>query len=1227
MAERYSISPRAENNILQYVPDMELSAAENARLRSCFVRRVIVTPQLFRWDVELVTPQTLDAALLSRTEHYLCERLDLRAVGFAQQVTDLNRVVQQSWGRIVELATTTPDKELSALRQVLMSAKAKVRDDGCVVVRLGQRVAIGRGLLDSNNQARLRRAIADVSGCYLRVALEYAAHSDPQMPSLPQEKLPEHLLPPSVPKPSVPPSEPKARREVKLTRIADITTEMREVVVLGTLENVSGRSMRETHLLTFDVADESDGISGKRFYRDKERFESALATFRDGQRVRVKGSVRFDQYQNDLVLMATSLKAEAATTRMDDAPERRIELHAHTQMSDMDAVVSARQLVETAARWRWDAIAITDHGVVQAFPEAMQTANKLPELKVIYGLEGYLIPGDDCKQPSHHIILLVRNAVGLKNLYKLVSRSHLDYFYRRPRIPRHVLSELREGIIVGSACEAGELFRAIVAGKPDDELAEIAAFYDYLEIQPAGNNAFMLRDNERYPNIKSEDDLRALNLKVAELAEKLGKPLVATGDVHFLNPDDRVYRAIIQQSKGYADADNQPPLYLKTTDEMLAEFAYLGEARARAAVIDNPHRIAEQVERLKPIPDEFYPPIIEGAEATIRELSYERAHRWYGDPLPRIVQARLEQELTPITKHGFSVLYLIAQKLVKKSNEDGYLVGSRGSVGSSFIATVTGISEVNPLPPHYRCPNCCYSDFTAAEGVRSGYDLPDRECPMCGTPLIKDGQNIEFATFLGFDGDKVPDIDLNFASVYQARAQKYTESLFSKDHSYRAGTISTVKDKTAFGLAAHYYEEHGEHKRTAFLGHMVRGLVGTKRTTGQHPAGIMVVPENKDIHDFTPLQYPANKKDAGVITTHFDYHSITERLVKLDNLGHDDPTMLRMLENLTHRDVRSIPFDDAATLSLFNSTDALGVTAAELGATSGTFGIPEFRTKFTRQMIDDIHPSCFNDLVMISGFSHGTNVWLDNAQALIRSGTKVSEVISARDDIMHQLMSMGVEPLLAFKTMEKVRKGKGIEAQVVEKFRAAGVPEWYIASCQKIKYLFPRAHAAAYVMMAYRIAYFKVHYPLAYYAAHFSIRADTFDVEVIAAGKEAIRRKLEQLAAIDKPDDKQKEMIVVLQLAWELHLRGFSVAPIDLYASQPEDFTVLPGRLLPSLTAMRGFGLAAARKLAQARRHGKFTSVDDLAQRTGLNKANLESLRQHGCLAGLPENDQIALFA
>ena len=1259
---KYCIVPQKTNKFWLLVKGMELTQEERTLFQRCFIKHVEVSPDTQTWEIVLTTQELIDEALLAAASVYIEQKCGLREVIFYQDVLDLAASLSKSWIQLVKRVT----EDAPAIRKLLMQAERNI-SDGRLRVRVGS--AIAGALLERHDVAgRLSRLVGELTGCYCDVICDaYDSESgDAELDSdraiyrtesykEAQRMEPQHTQTSSAGTTNTPHGEKMKRRGGKgkekeatapgcifgggvsgeTTPIESIENEIKSVVIVGALTNVDGRELRETNLLFFDIADETQGISAKAFFRDKEDYarvlESMKATKKAGSRVRVKGSIRFDSYQNDLVLFASCVKEEPCSQREDKAEIKRVELHAHTKMSAMDSVVSTETLINTAARWGWDAIAITDHGVVQAFPDAMKViGEKKLDIKIIYGMEGYLT-GDDYKQKhANHIIILAKNYEGLHNLYRLVSLSHLRFLHRQPRIPKEILKEYREGLILGSACEAGELIRAIVAHESEEKLIEIANFYDYLEIQPIGNNAFLLR-SEEFPDVNTDDDLRAINCKVAELAKKLGKLLVATCDVHFLNPEDSIYRAVIMAGKGFDDAELQPPLYLRTTEEMLKEFDYLDDETAYAAVVTNPRRIADMIERIKPIPDEdkLYSPSIQGADDAIRNMSYRRAHEMYGENLPDVVQARLDQELTPIIGHGFSVLYLIAHKLVKKSNVDGYLVGSRGSVGSSFVATMTDITEVNPLPPHWRCPKCKYSKFVTDGSYGSGFDLPDKDCPICGEPLKKDGHDIPFAVFLGFDGDKVPDIDLNFSGVYQPVAHKYTEQLFGRDNVYRAGSITTVKDKTAYGYAKKFFEGKGEKKRDGFIQNVVNGCVGTKRTTGQHPAGIMVVPRNMDIHFFTPIQRPADKTDVETITTHFDYHSISSRLVKLDILGHDDPTVIKMLEDLTHRDPKTIPFDDPTTLSLFNSTEALGVTPEELGATSGTFGIPEFRTSFTRQMIDDTKPSCFSDLVRISGFSHGTNVWLENAQDLIRSGTcTLHDAISARDDIMMYLIHKGIDPLLSFKTMESVRKGKGINSDVVEKLKAGGVPEWYIDSCQKIKYLFPRAHATAYVMMAYRIAYCKVHYPLAFYAAYFSIRAEAFDVNIVAAGKESVRNKLKELETIEKPDEKQKELIVVLQLAWEMYLRGYSVERIDLYRSDAEKFIIMEKSLLPPFTSLNGFGTVAAHSIVAARKSGRFTSIADIKKRTSsaVSKTNIELLRAHGCLNGMEESDQMALF-
>ena len=1003
----------------------------------------------------------------------------------------------------------------------------------------------------------------------------------------------------------------------------------------------NGVSLREfkngTTGVTFSVTDETDGIVCKKFFKADKKSEAQpfADLLKAGTLVKISALAKYDEYSKEVVLLVNALEPQEknSAARVDTAEVKRVELHVHTQMSAMDAVIPVEKLIQTAADWNWSAVAITDHGVIQAFPNAALTAEKLAKagkkIKIIYGMEGYLV-GEDWKQKfANHVIILAKNKIGLENLYKLISISQIKFMYYRPRIPKNLLSDLREGLIIGSACEAGELIRAIVAGMDDAALEAIANFYDYLEIQPIQNNRFLIR-SEDFPNITTDDDLREINRKVAALAKKLGKPLVATTDAHFLNPEDSICRAVLMHSKGFEHAEDQPPLYLRTTDEMFKEFDYLDEATAYEAIVTNPNKIADAVEFLKPIPDGLYSPQVAGAEKEIRETSYAKARKLYGENLPALVEARLEQELKPIIAHGFAGLYLIAQRLVKKSNDDGYLVGSRGSVGSSFVATLIGITEVNPLPPHYRCPKCLYSKFFTAGEVGCGYDLENKNCPVCGHPLIKDGHDIPFAVFLGFDGDKVPDIDLNFSGEYQSTAHKYTEVLFGKHNVYRAGTISTVAEKTSFGLVKKYFDDRGQKKHGSFIAKIAAGCQGVKRTTGQHPAGIMVVPRDMDIHYFTPIQYPADNKDASTTTTHFDYHSISSRLVKLDILGHVDPTMIRMLESLTHRDPKTIPLDDKPTLSLFSSTDALGVTAAQLGTKSGTFGLPEFRTSFTRQMIDDTHPDCFSDLVRISGFSHGTDVWLGNAQDLIRQGIcNLKNAISARDDIMMYLIHHGVDALKSFKTMESVRKGKGIKPEDVADLKAHGVPDWYIDSCQKIKYLFPRAHATAYVMMAYRIAYCKVHYPLAYYAAYFSKRTEEFDANEVIKGQQHVKRKLDELEDLSeerKLDVKESDKLADYQVVYEYFLRGFKFERADLYESAAADFIIKKNSLLMSLSSIAGVSETAAKNIVAARENGKFSSIDDLKNRANLNRTVVAALKTHGCLKNLNESNQLTLF-
>ena len=1253
MQKKLCIVPEKRNILRELTQGIELTQAEQKILFAAVVKHVEISLKGNSWEILLQTQEFIRTSLLDYVGAYIKKRVQIENLVFYQDVLDIEASIERAWKELCLVAANGNPTVLHLLKN------AKRIFDGSSLLLEVKGELSGEILRAHDVPNLLQKAIEKM--LTIRCTVSYKAldeeydileeEGDLVMDRVYEENL-RQKKEASAAAPSA--AQPKkaaaasAHRSASMTRTAghgadlifgkrftgeaisidDTDGEMKNVILTGTIGRVSSREFKtNTKLLLFDLADATNGISCKKFFKEKEQeaYDKALASVKEGMLVRVKGAIRFDTFQNEFMLFVDSMQKVEKPKREDKSEVKRVELHAHTRMSNMDAVVSAETLIKTAASWGWPAIAITDHGVVQAFPDAAKAASKL-DIKVIYGMEGYLVQEDFEQKHANHIIFLAKNLNGLRNLYQMVSLSHLKYLHRQPRLPKHIIEEYREDVIIGSACEAGELIRAIVAQKPEEELLEIASFYDYLEIQPIGNNEFLVR-SDKFPHIKDDEDLRRINLKVAELAKKLGKMLIATCDVHFLNPEDAIYRAILMKGKGFEDAELQPPLFLRTTEEMLAEFDYLGEEAAYEAVVTNPRKVSDMIEKFKPIPDELYSPMIPGAAEEIRDMSYRKARSLYGENLPEVVEARLKQELTPIIGHGFSVLYLIAQRLVKKSNDDGYLVGSRGSVGSSFVATMTDITEVNPLPPHWRCPHCKFSEFVEDGSVGCGYDLPSRKCPVCGTELLKDGHDIPFAVFLGFDGDKVPDIDLNFSGEYQPVAHKYTEELFGKDNVYRAGTIATVADKTAFGYVKKFFEEKGVKKHNAYIASLAAGCMGVKRTTGQHPAGIMVVPRNMDVHFFTPIQRPADDKNTTTITTHFDYHSISSRLVKLDILGHDDPTVIKMLEDLTHRDPKTIPFDDPATLSIFSSTKALGLDPKELGANSGTFGIPEFRTGFTRQMIDDTHPSCFSDLVRISGFSHGTDVWLGNAQDLIRSGQcTLREAISARDDIMMYLIHSGIDPLLSFQTMESVRKGKGIKEETVKILREGGIPEWYIEACQKIKYMFPRAHATAYVMMAWRIAYCKVHYPLAFYAAYFSIRAAEFDADVVARGKDYVKKQLDALEAKETPDIKEKATIIVLQLAWEMYLRGFFMERVDIYASEAERFVLHEKSLLPPLASLGGVGASAARSIVEARKDGLFTSIEDIKKRTGVSKTCIEALQAHGCLADMDASDQMELF-
>ncbi len=1211
------------------------------------------------------------------------------------------------------------------------------------------------------------------------------------------------------------------------------------VTIRGQIFGIETREIRgEKTIAILSIYDSTDSINVKLFLRN-DNMEEFNSNFKKGAFVKVKALLEFDTYSEEIGLnkvFGVMTTADYTVTRMDNEYEKRVELHCHTKMSEMDGVSSVADIFKQAKKWGHKAIAITDHGVVQAFTDHGLNYDD-PDTKIILGCEAYIV--DDSKrvvvnsknQPlnttfvlldinttgfqanedklievaatklegidmidkyntfvnplcpvpyeiyqttrisdenvvsaptaeevlpkliefckdavivshnaefnvnfikakakelglefdctyidttalsrylltlqryelrrvakhfkvdlpefyraldavncleeifkrlmtqlkqrdiktldelndkaaideqgirnlqSYHCIVLAKNDIGRINLYRLVSESHLKYFRNRPKMPKSLINKYREGLIIGSACEAGELYRGILEGKGEDEIINIASFYDYLEIQPVGNNKFMI-ESERYKNINSFDDIREINKYIVNLGEKLDKPVCATCDVHFLNPEDEVYRRIIMAGKGFADADDQAPLYLHTTEEMLDEFEYLGSEKAREIVITNTNLIADMCDRIKPVRPDKAPPVIENSDEQLREICYNKAHEMYGPNLPEQVEARLERELNSIITNGYAVMYIIAQKLVWKSVEDGYLVGSRGSVGSSFAATMSGITEVNPLSPHYLCKECYYVDFDSDEvkefSGRAGCDMPDKICPKCGANLSKEGFDIPFETFLGFKGDKEPDIDLNFSSDYQSKAHKYTEVIFGDGQTFKAGTIGGLAEKTAYGYIKKYYEERKINKRECEINRLVGGCEGVRRTTGQHPGGIVVLPVGENMYSFTPIQHPANDMTSSTITTHFDYHSIDSNLLKLDILGHDDPNMIRMLEDLTDVDATKIPLDDKDVMSLFMNTKSLGLEPSEMwdNCDLGTLGIPEFGTDFAMGMLRDAKPKEFSDLVRISGLSHGTDVWLNNAQDLILNGiATISTAICTRDDIMTYLIHMGLDSQDAFTIMENVRKGKVAKGAVADKWavwqedmRAHNVPDWYIGSCEKIKYMFPKAHAVAYVMMAWRIAYFKVNYPLAYYAAYFSIRAKAFNYELMCQGKEMIEFHLKEYSSCDNLSNKEKDEYADMRLVQEMYARGLEFLPVDLYKSDSRYFKIEDGKLRPPFIAIEGMGESACDNLMVAASESKFISKDDIRNRGKVSKTVIETFDKLGITEGLPDSNQISLF-
>ncbi|MGN0164729.1 MAG: PolC-type DNA polymerase III [Lachnospiraceae bacterium] len=1058
--------------------------------------------------------------------------------------------------------------------------------------------------------------------------------------------------------------------EGELFSINELADGLNDIIIKGMISSSDTKELKnERILLALNVTDFTDTI-GVKIFTDKEELDTFKKDVSEGCFIMLKGRCAMDTF--DHTLSVTSVQGikripDFRKKRVDTATETRVELHAHTQMSDMDAVTNTTEFVKTAFEWGHKAVAITDHGVVQSFPEASHALNKkkyendpeklarFKEFKIIYGCEAYLVNDDDlvdeegnpkipeaeyreeiCKRKYFHIILLCKNDLGRSNLYKLVSDSHLKYFRRRPKMPKSVLKKNREGLIIGSACEAGELFRAILNKESEEYINHIAELYDYYEVQPTGNNNFLILDNERYPEIKTVHDLENLNCKIIELADKHQKLCVATCDVHFLNPEDEIYRRIIMAGKGFADADRQPPLYFRTTEEMLAEFSYLSQEKAFEICVTNTNKIADMIEKIAPVRPDKCPPVIENSDNDLREMCYARAKSMYGENLPELVKTRLDKELNSIIGNGYSVMYIIAQKLVKKSNDDGYLVGSRGSVGSSFAATMSGITEVNPLPPHYYCTNCFYTDFNseiiqnALENQLSGFDLPDRTCPVCGARLHRDGQNIPFETFLGFYGDKEPDIDLNFSGEYQGKAHAYTEVIFGEGHTFKAGTIGTLADKTAFGFIKKYYEERGIEKRTAEIDRIVKGCVGVRRTTGQHPGGIVVLPHGEEIYTFTPVQHPANDMTSNIITTHFDYHSIDHNLLKLDILGHDDPTMIRFLEDLTGEDAKTWPMDDPKVISLFQSCDALGVTKEQIGCELGSLGLPELGTNFVMNMLKETKPKSFSDMIRISGLSHGTDVWTNNAQELVKTGQcTLSTAICTRDDIMTYLILKGVEAGKAFKIMESVRKGKGLTDEMEATMKEKNIPDWYIWSCKKIKYMFPKAHACAYVMMAFRIAYCKVYHPLAYYAAYFSIRADNFDYEMMAQGLPHLQKCMDEIDIKIKnktATPKESGLMDDMMLVREMYCRGFDFVPIDIYKAKANRFQIIDGKLMPSLITINGMGGKAADMVECEAAKAPFVSRNEFKNRCKVPSGVVDTMNELELLSNLPEDEQLSFM-
>ena len=1070
----------------------------------------------------------------------------------------------------------------------------------------------------------------------------------------------------------------------KPKNIADVSTEDGYITVWGDVLKTEVRETKRgtSKIFDFDISDYTSSITVKMF-DDKRVIDPLVEKINEAGTFVISGGYQFDTFSNQYVLRPYAIASIKKAEKTDDEPEKRIELHMHTSLSEMDAISSPTALVKQAIKWGHEAVAITDHGVVQALPEAYAASGKGSKIKLILGMEGYLV--DDEKYPDflnmktnqyerYHIIFLVKEDTsmdesipkeerkyGRKNLYEMISASNVKYFKKRPLIPKSLLRKKRDCIIVGSACEQGEVYQAILDDVDEDKLEEIASFYDYLEIQPNGNNAFMLRTSDqeyvtnkrgeekknRYWKVNSEEDLININKKIIALGDKLGKLVVATGDVHFLSEHDAKFRAIIMASKGFDDADNQPPLYFKTTREMLDDFAWAGD-RAREFVIDNPKKIADSImDNIPPIPPGTFQPHIDGANEELTEKCWNMAKDLYGDPVPEYVANRLQRELDSIIGHGFGVLYVIAKRLVEESERNGYLVGSRGSVGSSLAAHFGGISEVNPLAPHYYCKKCKHSEFFLNGEYGSGFDLPVKNCPNCGTPMKRDGHEIPFETFLGFDGDKEPDIDLNFSGEYQSRSHRFTEELFGKEYVFKAGTMATVADKTAYGYVMKYLDERGIQNVTprAEIDRLTVGCTGIKRTTGQHPGGMVVVPDKYTVEDFTPIQYPSNDESKGTYTTHFDFkNSLHDTLLKLDELGHDNPTLYKYLEDSTGIPVMDVDLSDPLLYQLITSTEPIGVSPEDIDCQTGTLAIPEMGTPFVIGMLLEAQPKTFADLLQISGLSHGTDVWLGNAQELIQNGTcTISEVIGCRDDIMTYLLhkaekyerETGKESPLkkkdCFKIMEYTRKGKAPKElpPYEEAMKAVGVEQWYIDSCYKIKYMFPKAHAAAYVIAALRLAWYKIHKPIHFYSAYFTVRGGAIDAVAAVQGKAAVKKKMEEIKL--KGNDKtakDESTYIVLQIVIEMLARGIEFLPVDIYKSDARIYKIEDGKIRLPFGAVDGIGENAAISLAKAREDGggDFLSYDDLMARAGVGKSVCEALKNAGALGDMPESNQISLF-